>query len=334
MGNPFSKTGYISLRGHQQVASARFLPNGKLVTAGDTTMRLWNPETGKAEKVWKFSSPVGTCCCSPDGYYIACGVVDGLVFIFESRTQQQVAVWEAHANCRQGPLLQFFADSTYVLSGAQFTCKIWSARTSKLINTWDTTLMTSLKIAPDYTVLAVGGASGVVTVHNLPDGSALRRIHAHRSEIWALDFSSDRTLLVTGSRDEPDGLKLWQVETWELLQTLRGHAGLVLDCAFSLDGSQLVTCGFDRTLQIWSPRGGSGGAARVAEQPGQAGSPWHRENVLVGHSDAILTCAFAPGKGSALVASGCRDGTVRAWRLADVPRFTGADAVNYGLPMS
>lgn len=345
MGNPFSRGGYVNLKGHTQVAAVRFLPRGELVTAGDSSLRLWN-EAGKVEKVWKFSNMVETCCCSPDGRYIACGVIDGLVFVFDVKSRQQIAHWQAHAACGQGPLLQFFADSTYLLSAAVFTCKIWHTRTTQLINTWDTTFITSLHISVDCTLLAVGSKTGVVTIHNLPDGNATRQVHAHRFEVWAVMFSPDKSQLATVSRDEPDSVKLWHTGSWELVQALRGHIGVVLDCSFSWDGSQLVTCGLDRTLRLWRFRGSINTDAGVSNQGGvgvsSASTPnrigtvaaggtlgtsigssvngtWRCENVLLGHNDAVMSCAFLPDPKLGIVASGARDGGARAWRLADVP---------------
>lgn len=295
------------------------MPNGGLLTAGDTTLRLWHAETGKTDKVWKFTNVVETCCCSPDGRYIACGVLDGFIFVFEMRTRQQIAVWQAHAECGQGPLLQFFADSTYLLSAAVWTCKIWCARTSKLINSWDTTLITSLSITTDCAWLAVGSNAGIVTIHNLPDGNAFRRIHAHRLEVWATLFSPDQRLLATASSDEQEGVKIWSTDRWEMVQALSGHIGMVLDLSFSVDGSQLVTCGFDKTLRLWSRPAGRGAPPCLGN--------WRCENVLVGHHDAVLSCAFSPvSGGKEVVASGARDGSARAWRLADVPQYSHSDS--------
>lgn len=326
MGNALSRGGYITLRGHAQTAAVCFLPTGELVTAGDTTMRLWNCETWKSEKTWRFSNSVETCCCSPDGTYIACGVVDGLIFVFDVKTRQQAAVWQAHAECRQGPLLQFFADGMYLLSAAVYTCKIWSARTSKLINTWDTSLITSICITADCTVLAVGSPSGIVTTHSLPEGVGTHQLHAHRSEVWAIAFSPDGQLMATASREEPDGLRLWRTDGWQLVQNLRGHVGCVLSAGFSANGLRLVSSGFDKTLRIWAPVA-DGAAAAAAGPPLE----WRCENILAGHGDAVLASAFAPG-GAAVVASGSRDGMSRAWRLKDVPFFTVADAQQYNVP--
>mmetsp|Transcript_24052 Transcript_24052/g.66901 ORF Transcript_24052/g.66901 Transcript_24052/m.66901 type:complete len:333 (-) Transcript_24052:109-1107(-) len=331
MGNPFSRGGYISLKGHSQVAVVRFLPTGEFVTAGDQTMRLWHPETGKPEKVWKFGNDVETLCCSPDGRFIACGVADGLVFVFEARSRQQVAHWQAHADCGQGPLLQFFADSTYLLSAALLTCKIWSSRTTKLINTWDTALLTSANISADCALLAVGSNTGVVVIHNLPDGNAVRRWRAQRSEVWAIVFSPNRSLLATASRDDFDGVRLWSTETWDLSQALRGHSGVVLDCAFSGCGTQLVTCGSDRTLRLWCCRNAD--LSRLGGGDGN-GASWRCEQILVGHGDAVLSCAFSPVTSSGgIVASGARDGAARVWRLADVPLHPVLETTSCGLPL-
>lgn len=343
MGNSFNRAGYIELSGHKQIACVRFLPSGELVTAGDKSVRVWNPETGKAEKVWKFNNAVETCCCSPDGRYIACGVIDGLVFVFETRTRQQVAHWQAHADCGQGPLLQFFADSTYLLSAALFTCKIWSSRTTKLINTWDTSSITSVSVAADCSWLAVGASIGTATIHSLPDGCAIRRWRAHRAELWVVAFSPDRSLLATGSRDEPEGVRLWSTDSWDLVQSLRGHGGAVLDCSFSANGLQLLSCGADRTLRVWKANengsrknslatggtftendssgivGGNGSSTDLDTGDMDSGG-WCFDRVLVGHADMVLSCAFSPAPRIGIVASGARDGAARVWRLADVPQ--------------
>jgi WD40 repeat protein len=99
----------------------------------------------------------------------------------------------------------------------------------------------------------------------------------------------------------------------------------------------MLSCGFDRTLRIWSRKDAPHLVHGGAPAPAAAGTlaDWRCENVLVGHNDAVLCCAFAPQRGSSpsgVVASACRDGHVRAWRLADVPKFSSADAAALGLP--
>lgn len=310
MGNLFSFGGYYNLKGHKQIAAVCFLPNGDLVSAGDRTLRLWHSTNGKLLKTWQLYGDVETCCCSPDGTCIACGVVDGLVFVFNVSTKQQIAGWQAHQECGQGPLLQFLADSTSLLSAAVFTCKIWCARTSQLINIWETTLMTSLHMTADGRQLAVGSHLGIVTIHLLPWGYTNFQIHAHQGEVWSVKFSPDQSLLATASSKEVGWVKLWETDGWDLVHTLRGHSDVVLDCSFAPNGLGLITCGFDRTVRVWS---------RSKHRADDDGGTWNCDNILAGHSDAILACAYSPTN-AGIVASGANDGGLRAWRLTDAPR--------------
>lgn len=309
MGNLFGKGGVVTLRGHQQVTNVRFLSGGDLVTTGDCTVRLWNVKTMKAEKIWKLSGDVETCCCSPDGAHIACGVPDGLIVVFDARSRQQVCSWQAHSDCGQGPLLQFFTDSAYLLTAAGPVARIWGIRGPRLFNSWEGADATCMHMSGDCTLVAMGSPSGIVTVHKLPDGYVQHRIHAHRTAVWSVAFSSNGELLATGARDDPEGIKLWITDDWSLAHVLRGHASVVLDLSFGADGLQLVSCGIDRTLRIWGARRNA--AARIE---------WRCEQVLQGHDDAVLSCSYAPAHTPGIVASGSRDGTARVWRLSEVPQ--------------
>ncbi|MEO1762007.1 MAG: hypothetical protein AAFR83_08540 [Cyanobacteria bacterium J06629_18] len=44
---------------------------------------------------------------------------------------------------------------------------------------------------------------------------------------------------------------MWNLNTGELLTTIRGHSGKVESLAFNHDGSMLISCARDRTIKIW-----------------------------------------------------------------------------------
>ncbi|XP_071448770.1 protein HIRA isoform X2 [Hetaerina americana] len=88
------------------------------------------------------------------------------------------------------------------------------------------------------------------------------------------------------------------VESWRCVSTLRGHAGDVLDLAWSPHDAWLATCSVDNTVIIWN-------ALNMSEMVA----------VLKGHSGMVKGLAWDPvGK---FVASQSDDKTLRIWRTVD-----------------
>ena len=102
-------------------------------------------------------------------------------------------------------------------------------------------------------------------------------------------FRPDSRTLATGSYDQT--IKLWNVESAELIRTLNGHTNWVFAVAFSPDGKTLASGGYDKSIRLWN----------VAD-----GEP---KGVLEGHTAAVRSLAFSPD-GKHLI-SGSSDRTVR-----------------------
>jgi len=79
--------------------------------------------------------------------------------------------------------------------------------------------------------------------------------------------------------------------------TLEGHAGEVLEIAFSPDGSLLASASTDNNVMVWNTEDGS------------------LLYTLEGHTDTVLSLAFSPD--GELLLSGSRDRTVKKWQLSD-----------------
>lgn len=80
------------------------------------------------------------------------------------------------------------------------------------------------------------------------------------------------------------------------LMTLVGHTDEVLDCAFSPDGTRVVSASADGTLKLWDVQTG----VELA--------------TFTGHSKAVSACAFSPNGTRVLSASW--DGSLRLWDAA------------------
>ena len=74
----------------------------------------------------------------------------------------------------------------------------------------------------------------------------------------------------------------------------QGHSSIIGGCAFSPDGSRILSAAFDKTLKLWDLEG-------------------YCLRTLLGHEDAVLSCAFSPD-GSRIL-SAAFDSTLKLWDL-------------------
>ena len=88
-------------------------------------------------------------------------------------------------------------------------------------------------------------------------------------------------------------------QPWAEKCTLRGHSDFVWTCAFSPDGSTVLSGSRDNTLKLWDARSGK------------------EKCTLRGHSDMVLACAFSPDGSTVL--SGCFDGSLKLWENVSTP---------------
>ncbi|QKD83223.1 hypothetical protein HPC62_14385 [Thermoleptolyngbya sichuanensis A183] len=173
-----------------------------------------------------------------------------------------------------------------------------------------------------------------------PSGNPLGNPSGNPVTIQQLAFSPDNRLLLGLGSD--DRVRLWRVESGELVAALEGHQGAIpvgiasriATARFSPDSTRIVTAGADHTAIVWdaqtgrrqgilshtapltsasfSPDGLSlvtttrDGTVRISDAT--TGDP---RMVLSGHQGPVLDAQFSPD-GRSLVTAGS-DGTARLW---------------------
>ncbi len=117
-------------------------------------------------------------------------------------------------------------------------------------------------------------------------------LEGHDSAVQALAYAPRSGQLASGGADRT--VKLWSLETLDLVRTYKGQKDFVTALAFSGDGKTLAAASLD-------------GAVRLMP----SGSSRHNRT-LTGHSGRVGAVAFAPGD-TARLASASEDGSVRLW---------------------
>ena len=127
----------------------------------------------------------------------------------------------------------------------------------------------------------------------LPKGAKVR---LGKGTIGNIAYSPDGTRLAVASSI---GVWLYDAQTGEELDLLRGHTGSVGSVSFSPDGNTLASGSSDETIRLWNA---------------QTGENLH---TLTGYKGSVNSVLFSPN--GQTLASGSGDGTVLLWEVTPSP---------------
>jgi serine/threonine protein kinase len=119
------------------------------------------------------------------------------------------------------------------------------------------------------------------------------KISGHTSWVRSVIIHPDGKLLASGSGDKT--IKVWNLETGEMVWTIAAHSAWVRAIATSPNGQILASCSNDKTIKFWEWESGE------------------LLQTLTGHSDWVRSVALSPD--GYLLASSSQDKTIRIWRV-------------------
>ncbi|WP_392479607.1 protein kinase [Nostoc sp. C110] len=257
-----------SLLGHSQaVKSVAFSPDGQILATAsdDKTIKLWQVDTLKEIcTLLGHSHAVKSVAFSPDGQILASGSWDKTIKLWDVNTGTEICTITGHQlqvnSVAFSPQGQLLASASY-----DRTIRLWQIEGSQR------------------------------EIQNRPCYSLLSTLSGHAWAVLTVAFSPDGQILATGSDDNT--IKLWEVNTGQLICTLVGHSWSVVAVAFTADGEKLLSASCDKTVKLWR--------VSTAEEI----------VTLSGHVDSVS--AVAVSKVRQLIASGSRDKTIKLWQLVE-----------------
>ena len=231
--------------GHTSTITSIYYFGDKIYSGSfDKTVRCWNAEKGCLEFVATGHLATVTSIC------VNCST------LFTGSTDKYLILW----NAQEGYMISRFlghsrgitslhCGSSWCLSG-DVDGELFVWRTNKEVNT----LSRKLRLQANEKITVIrcsnleiicGDAAGNITIWWLENGEILQQNKVHDKSITDLQF--DATVLVTCSLDTT--LKVIDVTTCQVLQTVRGHSSPVLSICF--DRIMVLSLSTDGTMKQW-----------------------------------------------------------------------------------
>ncbi|BBM84639.1 WD40 repeat domain-containing serine/threonine protein kinase [Candidatus Uabimicrobium amorphum] len=308
-----------------------FNGNGSLVAIGsrENTILLYDiKEQKQLAKIAGHSS----CVTSLEfhGDLLVSGAADGEIILWDIHRRQPIRKFMADCEGVQGITLH--PDGSQIISISQLgVLRLWSLSSQEILSEIPRSkdIITTIAFRPDGNEFVSANKSGKLYLWSYPSLSLEAELN-HGTKVMCADYNSDGSQLVTCGYDY--AIKIWDCQTYQLLDTIRIHDAIVATVEFSPDNKYILSSGYDSTVKVWdiaarkvvknikeelpffcasySPDGKK--IVMISEDlvvmNANNYEPIHR---LQGHRNWFSKAYFSPD--GSLIASASGDSTVRIW---------------------
>ena len=193
-------------------ALAFSLDGQTLAAAGlDSKLRLFDVASATLIQERETSAPIQTISVAPQSGLLFTGDQAGVLTIWDPKTAQAQATWQAHADWVLGSAVS--PDGTlFASAGADRLVKIWNVHTRKRLFTLSghDGKVLSVDFSPNSELLASAGEDKSVRLWDARSGTALATLTGHTGIVRAVRFTGHAARLASGSDD--GAIRLWQLQ--------------------------------------------------------------------------------------------------------------------------
>lgn len=292
--------------GHAFLAStARFFDHGKkLVTAAvDNTARVWDVSTGTQLQRFDRTGRAAVAVVSPDEKWLLTGGTEKDAQLWDLANGQRVKAFAGHKN--EITAAAFSRDGRQIVTAdSKGLAILWNRETGEKLRELrgHSRRVNAVEFLPEAGRVITASGDNTVSQWDLATGKEIAgKTLKHPDGVLAMAVSADGRWAVTSCGDQR--VRVWNLESQQVEQTLGPFPGLVYSLALSSDTGRLMTAhAEERVVRMWdlstgkelqSPRA-DGSLGPVVDLTRYGGLLWAvtfapgDEVLTVGGSDARL----------------------------------------------
>ena len=254
------------------VSSIDISKDGNNIVAGcyDSAVRLWRVADGVLLKELKgHRGTVWSVAFSPDGKLIVSSSDDAMAIVWEVKSGKRLNTLSGHKRTIWSA--KFSPDgNTIGTASYDVSIKLWNVADGKLkysINGHSEAIV-DLAFSNNGKMFVTTSDDKTIKLWNSSDRKLIRTMKV-AEHVQSAVFSPDDKRLLTAGRDKPMpgeflqeifgdsefnkgvSMRLWNVETGEILETFTDHSNDVNDIAYSKNGLWIASASDDKTVRVY-----------------------------------------------------------------------------------
>ncbi|CAB3411246.1 unnamed protein product [Caenorhabditis bovis] len=252
----------------------------------------------------KIKCPVYSLCWSPEGKRLITGTQTGEFTLWNGTAFNFETILQAHDTAIRA--LKWSYNEQWLLSADQDGyVKYWqpNMNNAHMFSAHKDEAVRGIAFSPTDLKFATASDDGTARIWDFARYSEDRILRGHGSEVRCIDWHPSKGLLVTGSRDTQQPVKLWDPKAGTCLATLQEHKSSVMAVEFNKNGNWLLTGGRDHLIKMYD--------IRVMKEL----------QTYRAHKKEVISLAWHPIH-EGLFVSGGGDGSIVYW-LVDNPKEIG-----------